>query len=275
MTPSPQAALGELLSRLTASGGAAVYVDDHELEQWPPNLVANLKAMRMLSRASPARSAVCNGCERSCLMPVEVLPDDGRGAAAFIVCDKRTDINRVEVAIGALARWKATGESLADALTHLLKVDTRPRHADSAGRWPLGMLVGKHHKDHLVLFAGDGALKLAVAGHELELADVLAVASHDLSIDRAHLVRLVDRPTGSVAAGAESADERRTRLQALVAEHQKRSPRKFLKAAADQEGITVYALKQVIYRPAKAPDAMNAMAVVLARPVSKRAKNQR
>ena len=275
MTPSPQAALRELLARLAASGGAAVYIDDYELERWPSDLVANLRAMRMLLQASPARSAVCNGCERSCVMPVEVLPDDGRGAAAFIVCDKRRDINRVEVAIGALARWKATGESLADALAHLLKVDTRPRHADGAGRWPLGMLVGKHHKDRLVLFASDGALRLAVAGHELELADVLFAASRGLGIDRAHLLRLVDRPTGTVAAGAESADERRQRLLVQVAEHQKRNPRRFLKAAADEEGITVYALKQVIYRPPKAPDAMRAMADVLARPVSKRAKTQR
>ena len=275
MTPSPQAALGELLSRLAASGGVAVYVDDYELEQWPPNLVANLKAMRVLLRASPARSAVCDGCERSCVMPVEVLPDDGRGAAAFIVCDKRTDINRVAVAIGALARWKARGDSLANSLSQLLRLEARPRHADSAGRWPLGMLVGKRHKDRLVLFAGDGALRLAVAGHELALADVLAAASHDLSIDRGHLVRLVDRPTGSVPAGAESADERRQRLLTLVGDHRKRNPRKFLRAAADQEGITVYALKQVIYRPANAPDAMKVMAGALTRPVSPKAKTQR
>ena len=274
MTATAQAALGELLARLAAIGGGAVYIDDHELQQWPRDLIEDLKAKRMLTRASPAGSAVCPGCERACAMPVEVLPDNGLGAAAFIVCDKRNDINRVEVAFSALTRWRATGESLADGLAQLLRFDARPRHADAAGRWPLGMLVGKQHKERLALFVSDDGLKLAVAGHEIALAEVIAVGSQGLTVDRAHLIRLVDRPTGSVAAGAESADERQQRLLALVAEHKRRNPRKFLKAAADQEGISVYALRQVIYRQRRPPDAMAAMAGTLTRPVSPRAKRQ-
>ena len=103
---TPQATLRELFARLATSRGAAVYVSDDELTGWPDHLVADLKAKRVLLRASPAASTICPGCERECVMPVEALPDDEYGGGVFIVCDKRIDINRVAVSIGALERWK-------------------------------------------------------------------------------------------------------------------------------------------------------------------------
>ena len=272
---SPQVALTELLARLAACRGAAVYVSDDELADWRQDFVADLKAKRVLVRASPAASAICPGCERQCVMPVDVLPDDGRGAVVFIVCDKRSDINRVVVPIGALERWKATGELLADCLARLLHFEARLQAADAVNRWSLGMLEGKKHKDRLALHAGEGGLTLAVAGHTVALDHVLTIEKGAIWLDRAHLLRCVDQPTGNVAAESESAAERRTRLVALTEKERLRNPRKFLQAVADREGITVYALKQVIYRKPNAPDAMASMAGTLARPVSKKAKTQR
>lgn len=270
-----QAALEELLARLAASRGTAVYVSDDELAGWPHDLLAEFKALRLLVRASPASSAVCPGCERECAMPVAVPPDEGHGAAAFIVCDKRSDINRVTVPIGALTRWKTAGELLADCLSRLLHFESRPSGADAVNRWPIGMLEGKKHKDRLSLFAGDGGLTLAVAGHTVALADLLTIKKQAIWLDRTALLLLVDQPTGKVAAESESADDRRTRLLELTERERLRDPRKFLKAVADRECITVYALKQVIYRKPKAADAMAAMADTLASPVSKKAKTQR
>ena len=272
---TPQAWLSELLARLAASRGDAVYVSDDELAGWPHDLVVNLKSSRMLMRASPAASAVCPGCERACAMSVEVLPDDGHGAAAFIVCDKGIGFNRVAVSLAALERWKTSGELLADCLSRLLHFESRSRGADAVNRWSLGMLEGKKHKDRLTLHAGDGLLTLAVAGYKVVLDEVLTFKKQAIWLDRAVLLRCVDQPTGKVAAEAESADERRTRLQALAEKERLRNPRKFLRAVADREGITVYALKQVIYRKPKAADAMAAMADTLASPVSKKAKTQR
>ena len=272
---TPQAVLRELLARLAASQGAAVYVSDDELAGWPHDLVADLKANRLLVRASPGASAMCPGCERECVMPVEVLPDDGHGAAAFIVCDKRSDINRVAVSIAALERWKAAGALLADYLSRLLQFESRSQNADAVNRWPLGMLEGKKHKDRLALHAGDSGLTLAVAGHAMALDEVLTIKKRAIWLDRTALLRCVDQPTGKVAAESESADDRQKRLLALAERERLRNPRKFLQAVADREGITVYALKQVIYRKPKATDAMASMAGTLSRPVSKKAKTQR
>lgn len=272
---TPTAALGELLARLAASGGAAVYVSQRELTQWPQDLVAELKAQRMLARASPATSTICAGCERACVMPVDVLADDGHGMAAFIVCDKRNDINRVEVPIDMLERWRATGELLADCLSRLLQFESRPRGADAGNRWPIGRLEGKKHKERLALHAGDRGLTLSVAGHAIALDEVLTIKNQVLWLDRAALLRCVNQPTGKVAAESESAADRHARLRGLVEKWRRKAPLKFLQAAADEEGISVHALKQVIYRKPKAPDAMATIAGALAPPISKAARAKR
>ena len=272
---TPEAALGELLARLGASRGAAVYVSDDELTGWPLDLVSDLKASRVLVRASPAASAVCPGCERECAMPVEVLPDDQRGTVAFIVCDKRSDINRVAVPIVALERWKATGELLADCLARLLHFESRRQGADAGGRWSIGMLEGSKHKDRLVLHAGDGALTLAVAGHAVALDDVLTIKKQAIWLDRAALLRCVDEPTGAVAAESESPDERRDRLRRRRRQLEAKGVRNFLQTIAAEEGVSTSAVKQVMGRKPKAPDAMANMAGTLTHPVSKKAKTQR
>ena len=151
--------MAELLARLAAAMGAAVYLSDDELDGVARGLggraegLAHASAERAPARARSARVASARvRCRWRC------WPDDGDGAAAFIVCDKRHDINRVEVPIAALSRWKATGELLADGLAQLLKLEARPEGADAANRWALGMLEGRHHKDRLALHAGDGGL---------------------------------------------------------------------------------------------------------------------
>jgi len=274
---TPATALRELLARLAASRGTAVYVNQSELAEWPPDLVGELKRQQILAPASPATSAVCPGCERACAMPVDVVPadDGGCGVAAFIVCDRRNDINRVEVPIRAVERWRATGEHLADCISRLLHLESRPHGADSNNRWAIGMLEGRKHKDRLALHAGDCSLTLSVAGHAIALEEVLTFKSQAIRLDRSALLQCVDQPTGKVAAESESAESRYTRLLALVDKWRRKNPRKFLQAAADEEGISVFALRQVIYRKPKAADPMTSMAGVLASPAPKLVKAKR
>jgi hypothetical protein len=272
---TPQAALGELLARLAASRGAAVYFSDDDLAGWPDNLVADLKANRLLVRASPAVSAICPGCECECVMPVEVLPDDKRGAAAFIVCDKRGDIGRVVVPIAVLERCKGTGELLADCLSRLLHFEARSQGADTVNRWSLGMLEGKKHKDRLALHAGDGGLTLAVAGHTVALHDVLTFHRQAIRLDRAALVRFVDQPTGKVAVESEPPNARRDRLLERRRQLQAKGVRNFIQVIAAEERLSPSAIKQAMGRKPRAAGAMASMAGSLARPVSKKATTQR
>ena len=99
---TPQDALIELLGRVGASQGAAVLINDDELGQWPKAAVAAIKTQRLLIKTRPASSAICPGCERDCVMPVHVLPVEGkRPARVFISCDKRDDIGTVRLLIAA------------------------------------------------------------------------------------------------------------------------------------------------------------------------------
>lgn len=241
---TPQDALIELVARVGARNGAAVFVSATELSQWPAVAVAAMKSQKLLVRARPAISVVCAGCERECVMPVHIVLAPGPESRAFIVCDKRSDINRVAVAIDDLQQWQASGESIADLLAQMLDL-RRPGGADShAGRWEIGMLKGGKHGSHLVLL-GNGELKLSLAGHSIALADVLELKGDRFAVDRRTLNRLVDQPVAG-AGDAESAEQRRERLKARVRAEKARRTKAFLKVVAKEEGISVSRLKQLV-----------------------------
>lgn len=101
----------ELIDRLGAQHGAAVLVSEHELISWPSEAVAAMKSQGLLKKAKPAASTVCPGCERECTMPVHILTE-ADDIDAFIVCDKRSDINRVPISVTNLEQWQISGDSV-------------------------------------------------------------------------------------------------------------------------------------------------------------------
>lgn len=117
---TPQDVLAELLARVGASKGQGVFIGAQELSEWPAAAVATMKAHKLLVKARPAASVVCPACERQCVMPVHVIPAQACAARAFVVCDKRSDISRVNVPIAHLEQWKVSGDispaSVAQAL---------------------------------------------------------------------------------------------------------------------------------------------------------------
>jgi hypothetical protein len=240
---TPQAALTELLARVSAENGAAVLVNDHELGQWPGEAVSVMKAKKLLVKARPASSAVCPGCERDCVMPVNTTLTT-RKPAPFIVCDKRSDINRVDVPISYLEQWQASGDLIASLLADLLGLDRSGISDTDAARWEIGMLKGAKHSSHLVL-SSNGRLTLTLAGHSVSLADVLELEGDTFKVDRRKLNRLVDRPVAG-AGDTESAAKRRERLKKRVQMLQAKGTKAFLKAVASEEGISVSRLKQLL-----------------------------
>src|SRR5271169_6343007 len=104
-------------------------VSDEELSHWPAAAVKAMKSEKLLVKARPATSVVCPGCEQECVMPVHTSPTETQNAAPFIVCDKRSDINRVAVPISRLEQWQASGLAIADLLAALLGL-RRPDPSD-------------------------------------------------------------------------------------------------------------------------------------------------
>jgi len=239
----PRDALAELLARIGANGGAAVFVGAQELEEWPAAAVAAMKAQKLIAPASPAASAVCPGCERGCVMPVHVIPARSDVARAFVICDKRSDINRVNVPIGSLEQWQASGATVAAWLANLLGLHGSSPTYSAPDRWEVGVFRGTTHASHIVLLA-DRELRLALAGHSMRLADALDVQGDRVVIDRRMLNRCVDHPVAG-AGDTESAEARRDRLKARVQAEKAKGTRAFLKTVAREEGISVSRLKQI------------------------------
>ena len=241
---TPLDAMLELLARLGASNGAAVPVSEEELSHWPAAAVKAMKSHKLVVKARPASSVVCPGCEEECVMPVHTLPAGPHRPASFIVCDKRSDINRVAVPISSLEQWQTSGTLIADLLAGLLGL-RRPDTGDtSAGRWEVGMFKGKKESSHLVLMA-DGGLSLTLAGHSIVLVDILALEDIGFKLDKQTLVRLVDKPVAG-AGDKESATQRRARLKKRVQAEKNRGNKTFLKTVAGDEGISVSRLKQLL-----------------------------
>jgi len=251
---TPQSVLTELLDRIAASNGAPVLVGADERADWPAEAVAALQSQGVMTKVRPAVSTVCPGCERECVMPVYTLTGAGHAAGAFIVCDKRSDINRVPVPLDRLEQWQVSGDSIAGMLAALLGLHRSGQDDPSSGRWEVGLLKGAKHSSHVVMRAGNG-LTLDLAGHSIVLTEVLALENGALSVDKRALTRLVDQPVAG-AGDVESAVQRRERLKKRVQTLKAKGVRAFLKTVAEEEGISVSRLKQLLKddsTPAKSP----------------------
>jgi hypothetical protein len=244
----------ELLRRLAARRGGPVLINEEELAAWPDATVKTMKVHGLLSKTSPAISAVCSGCERECVMPVQVQRGAAHHSQAFIVCDKRSDINRVAVPIEMLVQWQVSAVAIADLIAQQLGL-RRPPDNPASGRWELGVFKGKKHSSHLLLQA-DGHLMLSLAGHSISLADVLELSGNRFIVDKARLSNLVDHPAAG-GGDVESADQRSERLLARVNAERTKGTRGFLKVVAQEEGITTSRLKQIVY-PKSPPDRARA-----------------
>ncbi len=188
---TPMDLLLELLARLGALKGAAALVSEEEMSHWPTAAVNAMKSQKLLAKASPAASAVCPGCERNCTMPVHTLPAGPRGAASFIVCDKRSDINRVAVAAERLRQWRCGMDALCGFVAHGLELRRSDKPPASGELWEIGIATGDKRKQMLCLRA-DGEVALVVGGSAVPLAEFIAYRDGEYSLDQAMIRRQVD-----------------------------------------------------------------------------------
>jgi hypothetical protein len=161
-----------------------------------------------------------------------------------VVCDKRSDINRVPIEAENLTRWRASGEAVAALLARLLRLRRRSGLPVQRRRWEVGTFKGRQGSSHLVLTA-DGELKLGLAGHTVALADVLSVTGRSLALDEAWLVDHVDHPA-SGGGDRESAGQRRARLLRRLEELKGEGRRDFFRTVAREERIAPQRLRQIV-----------------------------
>lgn len=187
-------------------------------------------------------------------MPVTVYPaQDDKPGRAFIACDKRDDIGRVRVDFRRMEQWQATGGLIAAALARLLDL-SQPSNVVDSRQWLIGTLKGRKHNSPVTLLARDSlTLTLMLAGHTTPLADVLTIEKNNLALDKAALIRMVDNPADK--GETETPKARKARLIARVNEVRAKGTRAFLQTVANEEGIHISRLKQIIYDSQKSNSA--------------------
>jgi hypothetical protein len=190
----PLDALIELFDRVGANHGAAVLVNDDELRQWPSEAVKAMQSQRIVAKARPAASAICPGCEHECVMPVHTVPATARSAVSFIVCDKRSDINRVPVSAGRLIQWQCNVELVCGFIAACLGLRRGDRQTANADLWEIGVATGNKRCQMLCLQA-NGGLTLVVGGNRVPLAELIAFCDGQYSLDGAMIRRMVDAAT--------------------------------------------------------------------------------
>jgi hypothetical protein len=191
---TPQAALIELLARVGAENGAAVLVSNEELSQWPAAAVAAMKSQRLLRRAQPSSSAICPGCERACVMPVHSLSWSSRAAASFIVCDKRSDINRVAVFAERLKQWRCDADAVCGFIAASLGLRRSDQHPADAGLLNIGIASGDKRSQMLCL-QPKGDLALVAANNAVPLAELIGYRDGEYSVDGDMIRQVVDSAT--------------------------------------------------------------------------------
>ncbi len=191
---TPLDALFELFGRLGACHGAPVFVNDEELSEWPNSAVTAMKSQKLLARARPAASAVCPGCERECVMPVHTLAASGGTQPSFVVCDKRSDINRVVVSAERLTLWRCGTDLVCGFIATSLGLRRGARQADNAGRWEIGIAAGER-RSHMLCLQADGMLTLVVGSIKVPMAELIDFQKGKYSIAGAVIRRLVDAAT--------------------------------------------------------------------------------
>lgn len=220
---TPLAALTELLNRAGVRHAKPVLVSDHELSQWPTEAVSALKTQKLLAKSSPARSAVCPGCERECAMPVHTVVDTKRAATYFIVCDKRSDINRVAVPESLLIQWHCTLSDIAGFIANVLELRRNEQTADNGELVNIGIFLGKKRSQMLCLRLFQG-LVLTAGDNQVHLADIVNFQDGSFSVNREVVRNLVDSATTADPRYTPSNTKREARkldTQAMYATWQK------------------------------------------------------
>ena len=192
---TPQAAMIELLERLGASAVNAILINEEELTDWPDEAVAALKAQKLLTKAKPATSAICPGCERECVMPVHIIPaKENLSARAFISCDKRSDISRITVSLAKLNQWQSTIDFVCKFIANSLELRQSSQSTDNPNLINIGIVTGNKRSQMLCLEA-DGALSLVAGNSRLPLIELIGYRDGAYSLDAAMIRQVVDSAT--------------------------------------------------------------------------------
>jgi hypothetical protein len=130
----------------------------------------------------------------ACVMAVHTFPRASGAAASFIVCDKRSDINRVPVSVERLMQWRCDANAVRGFIAESLglrRSDQRPADAEMLN---IGIASGGKRSQMLCL-KPYGTVAIVAETGSLPLADLVSFRNGKYSVEAATVRELVDSAT--------------------------------------------------------------------------------
>ena len=128
-------------------------------------------------------------------MPVHtVTRPNATVATSFVVCDKRSDTNRVPVPAARLALWRCDAQAVCGFVVASLGLVRTTVLPSEDGLLPIGMARGDKRTQMLCLRL-HGHLALVVGADAMPLADVISFENGSFTLDHAVIHQMVDAAT--------------------------------------------------------------------------------
>jgi hypothetical protein len=142
----------------SADAACSALFGPEDISQWPSGALEALIGASLVKEASHATCVVCNGCEEACLSDVEFVGgEEGVPLQAYIVCELREDIGRVEVPLERLRRWVVDLGGLADVLAQNLGVVGGVEEMVAGQLWWLGRAAFRAGRADVFMARGLGS----------------------------------------------------------------------------------------------------------------------
>jgi len=135
------------------------------------------------------------------------MPESG---PPFTICDKRDDINRVEIRTERLRQWRCGAEAVGAFVAQSLELRADSQRKKDSGLWELGLVTGKKRSQMVCLRVGE-RLELVAGENAVPLADLVRFGPEGYSVDGVAIRQLVDAATTSEAHYTPSVARREAR----------------------------------------------------------------
>jgi len=148
-----QAAKNEILKRMDLSDD--VVFSAVEILVLSTDLFGKLIGKGIFEEIKPSKIVQCDGCEELCIQEVVFSTDSVSGVTrAFIVCDKREEIGRIEVSLDDLKQWQLNMEKFSQWLSQQMHIEDPGYSIISNRLWWLGKKQVDNKQVDFFLFRG-------------------------------------------------------------------------------------------------------------------------
>ena len=120
------------------------------------------------------------------------VPHANAPAASFVVCDKRSDINRVAVPAARIAQWRCDASAVCRFVAASLGLKQTAVPPTEDGLLPIGIASGNKRTQMLCLRVVQDHLTLVAGTDGLPLADVIGFESGRFTLDQEAVRHMVD-----------------------------------------------------------------------------------